>query len=102
MFLSLAQMTRKNKKMTAKEYLFSKYPNVSPEWFDENELTQEMIKMMESYASEQIEKYKELIEVMDKLYEVSCDALYEHKIDPTGEMGKLYIKTQLLKTELGL
>jgi hypothetical protein len=51
---------------------------------------------------EQTEKYKELIEVMDKLYEVSCDALYEHKIDPTGEMGKLYIKIQKLKTELGL
>lgn len=33
----------------AKEFLFSKYPNVSPEWFDDNELTQEMIKMMEEY-----------------------------------------------------
>jgi hypothetical protein len=52
--------------------------------------------------SEQIEKYKELIEVMDKLYEVSCDVFYDLEIDPTGEMGKLYIKIQLLKTELGL
>ena len=57
---------------------------------------------MGAYTHEQTEKYKELIEVMDKLYEVSCDALYEHKIDPTGEMGKLYIKAQTLKTELGL
>jgi hypothetical protein len=63
---------------------------------------EELIKAMEAYASQQIEKYKELIDVMDKLYEVSCDALYEHEIDPTGEMGKLYIKIQLLKTELGL
>ena len=52
--------------------------------------------------SEQIEKYKELIEVMDKLYEVSCDVFYDLEIDPTDGMGKLYIKIQLLKTELGL
>ena len=68
---------------------------------DDSELD-ECVTIAESYASQRIEKYRELIEVMDKLYEVSCDALYEHKIDPTGEMGKLYIKTQLLKTELGL
>ena len=35
--------------MTAKEFLFSKYPLVSPDWFNDNELTQEMIKMMEQY-----------------------------------------------------
>jgi len=63
---------------------------------------EELIKAMEAYASQQIEKYKELIDVMDKLYEVSCDTLYELEIDPTEEMGKLYIKIQLLKTELGL
>lgn len=34
---------------TAKEYLFSKYPNVSSEWFDDNELMKEMIVMMEEY-----------------------------------------------------
>jgi hypothetical protein len=61
-----------------------------------------IIKAMQAYASEQTEKYKELIDVMDKLYEVSCDTLYELEIDPTEEMGKLYIKIQLLKTELGL
>ena len=60
------------------------------------------INAMEAYASEQTEKYKELIDVMDKLYEVSCDTFYELEIDPTEEMGKLYIKIQLLKTELGL
>jgi hypothetical protein len=63
---------------------------------------EEAINCMESYASEQTEKYKELIDVMDKLYEVSCDTFYELEIDPTEEMGKLYIKIQLLKTELGL
>ena len=52
--------------------------------------------------SKQIDKYKELIEVMDKLYQVSCDVFYDLEIDPTDEMGKLYIKIQLLKTELGL
>ena len=60
------------------------------------------LKAMEAYASEQTEKYKELIKLMDKLYDIACDTLYEHKIDPTGEMGKLYIKAQTLKTELGL
>jgi len=35
--------------MTAKEFLFSKYPLVSLEWFNDNELTQEMIRMMEQY-----------------------------------------------------
>jgi hypothetical protein len=39
---------------------------------------------------------------MDKLHDLSADTLYELEIDPTGEMGKLYIKIQLLKTELGL
>jgi len=63
---------------------------------------EELIKAMEAYASQQTEKYKELIEVMDKLYDVSADTLYELEIDPTEEMGKLYIKIQLLKTELGL
>jgi hypothetical protein len=63
---------------------------------------EELIKAMEAYASQQIEKYKELIEVMDKLHDLSADTLYELEIDPTGEMGKLYIKIQLLKTELWL
>lgn len=35
--------------MNAKEYLFSKYPLVSPEWFNDNELTKEMITIMEEY-----------------------------------------------------
>ena len=61
-----------------------------------------IIEAMEAYASQQTEKYKELVEVMDKLHDLSADTLYELEIDPTGEMGKLYIKIQLLKTELGL
>ena len=44
--------------MTAKEFLFSKYPLVSPEWFDDNELTQEMIKMMDEYSSYQIKQFQ--------------------------------------------
>jgi hypothetical protein len=45
---------------TAKEYLLSKYPNISPDWFDDNELTQEMIQMMQEYAEEyHSEKMKE-------------------------------------------
>ena len=39
---------------TAKDFLFSKYPLVSPEWFDDNELTKEMIMMMEQYARENL------------------------------------------------
>jgi len=35
--------------MTAKEFLYSKYPLVKPEWFDDNEMAQEMIKMMKEY-----------------------------------------------------
>jgi len=66
------------------------------------EIKKYVIKAMEAYASQQTEKYKELVEVMDKLYDVSADTLYELEIDPTEEMGKLYIKIQLLKTELGL
>lgn len=42
-------MTPEDKKL-AEDYLFSKYPLVSPEWFKENELTQEMITMMAEYA----------------------------------------------------
>jgi len=66
------------------------------------EIKKYVIKAMEAYASQQTKKYKELIDVMDKLYDVSADTFYELEIDPTEEMGKLYIKIQLLKTELGL
>jgi len=45
----LEQSESKTAIMTAKEFLFSKYPLVSPDWFNDNELTQEMIKMMEQY-----------------------------------------------------
>lgn len=97
-------MTLKNKKMTAKEYLFSKYPNVSPEWFDEAELTQEMIKMMESYASQRIEKYRELIEWLNN----ECPAVFP-PLEPytTADLSHdfaeiLRSKLNDLKTELGL
>ena len=36
--------------MTAEEFLLSKYTLVSKEWFNDDELTQEMITMMEAFA----------------------------------------------------
>ena len=44
--------------MTAREYLFSKYPLVSSQWFDDNELTQEMIKMMDEYFTYRIKQFQ--------------------------------------------
>ena len=38
---------------SAEEFLFSKYPLVSKEWFKDNELTQEIISMMEQYHKDQ-------------------------------------------------
>lgn len=37
---------------SAEDFLFSKYPFVSKEWFKDNELHQEQIKLMEEYASQ--------------------------------------------------
>jgi len=86
------------KTMTRKEQIMRIFKDYSVTHGGLTELADAILALQ----SEQIDKYKELIEVMDKLYEVSCDVFYDLEIDPTDEMGKLYIKIQLLKTELGL
>lgn len=63
--------------MTAEEFLFSKYPLVSPEWFDDNKLTQEMIKMMEEYAEKVIEERMPTEEEIKKRQKDKGDYLYE-------------------------
>lgn len=69
--------------MKAKDFLFSKYPLVSPEWFNENELTQEMIKMMEEYLAYFIDEMRNKLfnmrstkDAMDKLSEADRLMMY--------------------------
>lgn len=79
--------TKTNDMKTAKEFLFSKYPLVSPEWFNDNELTQEMIKMMESYAFERLRD-----ELLSFLKWMEWTGQYEFLVDD-------YLKTEN-RTEL--
>jgi hypothetical protein len=84
---------------TAKDFLFSKYPNVSPEWFDDNELTQEMLMMMEEYASQYrqiIAKQEELIDHISRAFEFQAD---DKLIDFHYEWAKILSDLVKLKGE---
>jgi len=94
----------------------STFENIEPGVQTEIFTKAECFKAMESYASDQTQKlnielsfalgqidlYRELVEAQDNLYEVMCDILYEHQIDPTYTQEQHYNKIKQLKTELGL
>jgi hypothetical protein len=74
-------------------------PGVQTEIFTKNEC----LNAMESYASQQTEKYNELIEVMEEIIQYYQGGKMFDGFDIAfHELSKLKMKIKQLKTELGL